>query len=111
MADVLYVFLSTRVLLSLLAILAFVFVRCPLTGSDMACLLPTYDPTVLWCAISALTCLRRSDSITRFAKRLYPDDVEACDDDEEDEAPLLLLLLELAMKLAGEDRRAESWLI
>lgn len=67
---VLYAFLSTLVLFRRRAIFAFVFVRCPRTGNDIACLLPTYDPTVLWCAISALTCRRRSDSITKFARRL-----------------------------------------
>jgi len=45
-----------------LAVLALVFVRCPLTGYPITCLLPMYVPICLWCRILALTTLFNSDS-------------------------------------------------
>lgn len=54
------------ILLSFLAVRAFVLFRCPRTGNPMACWRPFKLPTVRWCAMSARICRRRSSSIIRF---------------------------------------------
>lgn len=52
---------STR--FSFRAVLAFVWVRWPLTGNPSACRLPLYEPMARWWAILARTSLRKSLSM------------------------------------------------